>query len=173
MGYDTAILVLTLICAVGAIITSIPVVKAWFESTVSAAIESSKVKWLTLAISTLALLVSLLGLYRVSAKQTTEEFYNLKQETVMNKTFREETIELDGKYFTNCTFGNGVEFLYKGRAPFSIVHSNFSNPWGVQIRTTNGAAFALTKLVNEIRIMSKETVNISVSLVDESGKIIP
>ena len=45
-----------------------------------------------------------------------------KQQVVEDKTFQDEAVELDGKFFKNCTFRN-VRLVYRGRAPFSFSHN--------------------------------------------------
>ncbi|MGX9693783.1 hypothetical protein ACTJNK_25840 [Achromobacter anxifer] len=45
-------------------------------------------------------------------------------ETIQNRTFRDETVEIDGKIFRNCRFEN-VILKYSGEQPFSLQDSQF------------------------------------------------
>lgn len=45
-------------------------------------------------------------------------------ETIQNKTFLDETVEIDGKTFVNCRFEN-VILKYSGEEPFSLQDSQF------------------------------------------------
>src|SRR5260370_15554281 len=54
--------------------------------------------------------------------------FALKQ--VHGKTFKNETVELDGNAFVDCRFDN-VIFKFKGEAPFNFANDHFDSKFGV------------------------------------------
>ena len=126
---DIATLVFAAICAVGSIITTIPVVLGWLRrrrgATVTAGTTPSKARWaLVLSLSICALIFSCAGLYRTFRYGDYRNWQSSKQETIYAKSFLNETVEIDGKIFDRCHFEN-VKLLYHGRAPVSFTRSDF------------------------------------------------
>lgn len=44
-------------------------------------------------------------------------------ELIRDRTFQNERIDVDGKQFENCTFGEGCRLIYSGGEPFLIFDS--------------------------------------------------
>lgn len=68
---------------------------------------------------------------------------------VVGKTYRNETVPLDGYSYSNCTFIN-VMFEYSGRAPFDLVHNNINGAW---IDLKNPSLLGLIVLLKELKML--------------------
>lgn len=91
-------------------------------------------------------------------------------QTVVDKHFKGETVVLDGRTFTGCTFEN-VEFVYHGRQGFQMTYSKFlSSP--LTIRTDNQAAFMLLHWIGTIDRESAGHGHFVISLVDKKGNLV-
>ena len=60
--------------------------------------------------------------------------FPLKQ--IREKTFKNETVQLDGNEFINCTFDN-VIFEFDGQAPFRFTDAHFENNSKYGLRSNN------------------------------------
>jgi hypothetical protein len=56
-----------------------------------------------------------------NTKTALEAFRNPKWETVARRTFRNESVDLDGKRFWDCTFNN-VTLRFHGTGPVEFMH---------------------------------------------------
>ncbi len=154
MVYDAAILILTAICALGAIIGSIPVIRTWVQPVHAGPTNTalpSKIRWLILLfIAALALMVSLLGLYRVNHYEGTVVHFpntdvaHLKY--VRGKHFVNEEVKVDGIHFDMCTFDN-VTLTYDGTDVVATSNCRFNN---LRIKT-NSDPFGVT--VSMLKVM--------------------
>ena len=59
------------------------------------------------------------GLRLLSPTKSEEEWYATPKTQIVDKTYKNERVELDGKSFTLCRFEN-VTFVYRGTAPFDL-----------------------------------------------------
>ena len=78
------------------------------------------------------------------------EDYPLKE--IRTKTFKDETVQLDGNAFIDCTFDN-VAFGFDGDAPFRITDSHFQGKFTLVsnnpvVKATLGLVGAFMKLEN-------------------------
>src|SRR5262249_48112704 len=68
--------------------------------------------------------------------------------SVINKTFQNQDVMLDGYSYTHCIFIN-VTFVYNGTTPFQMTDSKATG--NIRVRSDNPAvtgAFALIKAIN-------------------------
>jgi hypothetical protein len=65
------------------------------------------------------------------------------------KTYKNETVRIDGNEFIECTFDN-VVFQFDGEAPFRFTNAHFVPGSKVSITSTNPAITAAFSLENEI-----------------------
>ncbi len=74
-----------------------------------------------------------------------ESFYEpdtSKLEHVLFKSFSNQEVVLDGKYFEDCTFRN-VTLVFEGKRPSSIAHNNFdTGGQPLQIKIFDGPQYA-------------------------------
>lgn len=108
----------------------------------------SKARWLTvLVIATLALGVSLLGLYRVNSYQggvvhfSKTDVGHLKY--VYGKHYINEEVRLDGIHFDQCTFDN-VTLTYDGTDNGAFSNSRFNN---IRVKTNSDAVGTTVSLL--------------------------
>jgi hypothetical protein len=118
-----------------------PKAKAEGESRMSSGNFPSK-KWKLVLM--LFLVASSLGMssYSLFFRHPEPRFRLLSEDQlihVQNKTFRNETVELDGHHYDGCTFIN-VKFAYQGTANVEFTH-NHLNGYGV---STNDPAVSGT-----------------------------
>jgi hypothetical protein len=118
---DIAMLVLAAICGICSVITTVPVVSGWLSQNAGASQKNPKKgRWLlVLGLSTFALIFSGVGLYRTIHYGDYKKWQSPKQEAVYERSFVNETVEVDGKLFDRCHFEN-VKLLYHGRGPVSF-----------------------------------------------------
>ena len=62
---------------------------------------------------------------------------------IRNKTFKNETVELDGFAFYNCIF-NGVHFIFRGRSEFGFDNPGFTGQTTMEF--ADSARLTLTAL---------------------------
>lgn len=79
------------------------------------------------------------------AKNNLETFRNPQWETVIRCEFRNETVELDGKRFWDCTFIN-VKLVFNGTAPVEFMHGCDFSP-NIILSTGCPAAMEYAKLI--------------------------
>ena len=68
-----------------------------------------------------------------SASNFREDF-PLKQ--IREQTFKNQTVQVDGNEFINCTFDN-VAFKFEGQAPFRFVTAHFENGSKLSVGSDN------------------------------------
>jgi hypothetical protein len=76
-------------------------------------------------------------------------------ELVQGKTFTNETIEIEGKNFLDCTFNN-VRFVVHGKQTTAIQHNHFHGP--VVLTTDNHAIAAFAELLAAFNVFRQEGV---------------
>ena len=116
----------------------------------------------TLAASFLALLVGIAGTWWVVTDRPKHDQYTIadyrkwqsdKRETISWKTFTNETVEIDGTLFDNCTFEN-VTLMFHGTAPPTFLKTTFK---GTNLLTTdNKSATGFAIISNYLRTHSGE-----------------
>jgi len=89
-------------------------------------------------------------------------------ETVYGHTYRNETVDIDGKNFDHCKFDN-VTLRYHGAAPMKFASSDFTGK--LFLVTDNDAAAAYAQLTETFR-RSGVTFG-SPSTMDSNGNITP
>ncbi len=85
--------------------------------------------------------------------------------TVRNHTFRNETVELDGKRFENCAFENAT-ILFHGRAPTEMIDPTFTG--SLQI-TTDDPAIKNFMGLSELLRSAPHVAKFDCVVVDEQG----
>src|SRR5215470_1604184 len=65
---------------------------------------------------------------------------------VREKIFKNETVQLDGNEFINCTFDN-VIFEFNGQAPFRFTNVHVENQSKIEIRSKNPVVLATLELM--------------------------
>jgi len=65
---------------------------------------------------------------------------------IREKTFKNETVELDGNAFIDCTFDN-VTLKFDGQAPFRFTNSHFDNRSKYQITSNNPVISSTIELI--------------------------
>ena len=85
----------------------------------------------TSAVIIILMLVNAVWLYRRSLPSdeqrwnaTREQWKTYEPRLVQEKSFLNETVELDGVHYINCTFQN-VTFRYSGRTPIQVTNNKF------------------------------------------------
>jgi hypothetical protein len=71
--------------------------------------------------------------------------FPLKQ--IQSRTFKNETVQIDGNEFIDCTFDN-VIFKFDGQAPFRFTNDHFHLPSKFSIGSDNPVAKAAIELVS-------------------------
>ena len=71
--------------------------------------------------------------------------FPLKQ--IQSKTFKNETVQIDGNEFIDCTFDN-VVFKFDGQAPFRFTQDHLHLPSKFSISSDNPVAKATIELVS-------------------------
>lgn|GEM_PF-6657103 len=161
MPYNSAILVLTAICAICAVIGAVPEIKMWFRLkpqeivSMNSTALPGKAKWLILLIiAILALSVSLFGLYGATRYNGSvvhfpkTDIEHLKY--VHGKHYFNEEVKIDGIHFDMCTFDN-VTLTYDGTDNSSTSNCRFSN---IRIKTNSdpvAITVALLKIMGFIK----------------------
>lgn len=74
-------------------------------------------------------------------------------ERIEKKQYSNETVEVDGKYFEDCTFEN-VTFLFHGRKTAAFYHNNVYV--GVKLLTDNQAIAAYTEFMLPFRMLGAD-----------------
>ncbi len=75
--------------------------------------------------------------------------------TVVNKkTFQNESVPLDGRLYTNCTFEN-VTFVYKGQEPFGLVAFRVFGK-DTTVKTEGVPLWAFSRLLNVLGYIKRE-----------------
>jgi hypothetical protein len=74
------------------------------------------------------------------------------------KTYKNETVRIDGNEFIDCTFDN-VVFQFDGEAPFRFTNAHFVPGSKVIIGSTNPAITAAMGLENEISKLQNPAQN--------------
>jgi len=77
-----------------------------------------------------------------------KKFPSDKFEQVFRRTFINETVELDGKFFEECTFSN-VTFVYQGLGPTRIINARWLGSTGLS--SDNASIKTWANLSNYIR----------------------
>jgi hypothetical protein len=72
---------------------------------------------------------------------------NLKQ--IVNQTFRNETVDVDGKEFLECTFEN-VTFKFEGKRAFRFINVKFVRPSYYRFLTSNPVVTQTASLLNTL-----------------------
>jgi hypothetical protein len=85
------------------------------------------------------------------------EDYPLKE--IRGKTFKDETVQLDGNSFIDCTFDN-VTFRFDGEAPFRFTNDHFTGKFSLTsnnpvVKTTMGLVGTFIKLENASQNQSR------------------
>ena len=80
--------------------------------------------------------------------QDYKKFPSDKFEQVFRRTFINETVELDGKFFEECTFSN-VTFVYQGLGPTRIINARWLGSTGLS--SDNASIKTWANLSNYIR----------------------
>jgi hypothetical protein len=95
-----------------------------------------------------------------------------QEEVIYGKTFRNETIEIDGKKFDHCRFEN-VTLIYHALAPADFVEATWSG--NVYINTDNDAAKGFIMLTEQMRQTMAHLPNMKfgVASLDKNGNIVP
>jgi hypothetical protein len=78
------------------------------------------------------------------------EDFPLKQ--IRDQTFKNQTVQVDGNEFINCTFDN-VVFKFEGQAPFRFVTDHFENGSKLGVASDNRpiqAAIELTAAIMKV-----------------------
>src|SRR5215467_9673898 len=65
---------------------------------------------------------------------------------IRQKTFKNETVQLDGNAFIDCTFDN-VTLKFDGQAPFRFTNSHFENRSKFQITSNNPVITSTIELI--------------------------
>jgi hypothetical protein len=73
------------------------------------------------------------------------EDYPLKE--IRGKTFQNETVQIDGNAFVDCTFDN-VTFRFDGKAPFRFTTDHFPPHSKFNITSNNPVVIATMELMN-------------------------
>ena len=73
--------------------------------------------------------------------------FPLKQ--IRDKTFKNETVQIDGTEFINCTFDN-VIFDFEGEAPFRFTDVHFEKQSKVSIRSNNPVVKATLGIITAL-----------------------
>jgi hypothetical protein len=73
---------------------------------------------------------------------------------IREKTFKNETVELDGNSYVNCTFDT-VTFKFEGQAPFGFVNSHFENLSKLQVVSNNPIIKSTLELVGALISLGK------------------
>jgi hypothetical protein len=86
------------------------------------------------------------------------EDYPLKE--IRGKTFKDETVQLDGNAFIDCTFDN-VVFGFDGEAPFRFTNDHFTGKFSLRsnnpvVKTTMELIGTFIKLENAPQNQSRE-----------------
>jgi hypothetical protein len=71
--------------------------------------------------------------------------FPLKQ--IQTKTFKNETVQLDGNEFIDCTFNN-VVFKFDGQAPFRFTNDHFQSPSKFSISSDNPVVKSTMEIVS-------------------------
>jgi hypothetical protein len=93
--------------------------------------------------------------------QSLENFrgdYPLKE--YRGKTYKDETVQIDGNNFIDCTFDN-VTFRFDGEAPFSFTNDHFTGKFSLTsnnpvVKATMALISNFIKLENAAQNQSKE-----------------
>jgi hypothetical protein len=103
---------------------------------------------------------------RVSSPAYPKQLAKINQ-TIYGKTFRNETVELDGKSFDHCTFEN-VTLVYHGTGLWDFKESTFGPSL---LRTDNASIKAFNQLLEFYRKTGRQMSDMH--FVDENGNVIP
>ena len=71
--------------------------------------------------------------------------FPLKQ--IQTKTFKNETIQIDGNEFIDCTFDN-VIFKFDGQAPFRFTNGHFQTPLKFGVTSSNPVVKATIEIMS-------------------------
>jgi hypothetical protein len=76
------------------------------------------------------------------------------------KTYKNETVQIDGNDFIDCTFDN-VTFRFDGEAPFRFTNDHFQGKFGLTsnnpvVKSTMALLGAFVKLENAMQSQPKE-----------------
>ena len=78
---------------------------------------------------------------------------------IRGKTFKNETVQLDGNAFINCTFDN-VIFKFDGQAPFSFTSDHFESGSKIGVRSNNPVVTATVGLMNAIMKLENPSLGV-------------
>ena len=78
--------------------------------------------------------------------------------TIQTKTFRNETVQLDGNEFIDCTFDN-VVLKFDGKAPFRFTNDHFARDSKFTIASDNPIITATIQLVSAFLKAENPTQN--------------
>jgi hypothetical protein len=73
------------------------------------------------------------GSYRLYQEEVPQ--WSSKKTPIVNKAFRNERVDIDGKSFSGCTFEN-VTFVYHGQGPFDLMHSQINGTRHIDVRAS-------------------------------------
>jgi len=94
-----------------------------------------------------------------------------QEQVVYAKSYRNESLEIDGKKFDHCKFDN-VTFMYRGLAPVDFVTCDFTG--NIYLRTNNDAAKAVMMLAQQLAVIStSHGGKLFISTIDENGNLVP
>ena len=77
---------------------------------------------------------------------------------IQTKTFRNETVQLDGNEFIDCTFDN-VVLKFDGKAPFRLTNDHFVQPLKFTIASDNPIIKATIELMGAFLKAANPTQN--------------
>jgi hypothetical protein len=89
--------------------------------------------------------------WKLTAKP--DNWESFRKETVLAKTFRNETVVLDGKSFAGCAFEN-VTFQYDAAGPFDLVNNKIQGSY--VLSSKNPRVLALLTFLKEFRYLNPE-----------------
>jgi len=96
------------------------------------------------------------------AQQSPNTQSNFRADFPLNKieakTYKNETVCIDGNEFIDCTFDN-VVFLFDGEAPFRFTNAHFAPSSKVSLASTNPAIRAAFSLEGEISKLQNPAQN--------------
>ena len=106
----------------------------------------------------LALVSPIAGLAQQSSNTQSNFRDDFPLVKIEGKTYKNETVRIDGNEFIDCTFDN-VVFQFDGEAPFRFTNAHFVPGSKVIIGSTNPAITAAMGLENEISKLQNPAQN--------------
>jgi hypothetical protein len=127
-------------------------------------IKTTHPLWVLICV--LALLIGLAAGQRALAEQSanTQSLANFREDYPLKeyrgKTYKDETVQIDGNNFIDCTFDN-VTFRFDGEAPFRFTNDHFKGKFGLTsnnpaVKATMELLGAFIKLENAAQNPSKD-----------------